>query len=245
MRGINSSNCLFSASSYYDGKFFGRSQKQAGGAKAEKDRLQQLRTNLEAARAIEKMLRKDGGGMSWRESPINTGLLFVTPQFKGALLMAHHLIRNNCGKQDVALVDLMTHENVYVYFAQLVAFMIEKQAHRFPGRYMQVSLNRELNSEIQMMLTAFESLAYNADGYLVFQKTYRPGAEARRRDTEASRQAEFDTTARYHSDRYQIAAPLASAGGGSGKKATYSHDGLTPFERGAQQRAKAQRKMHM
>lgn len=229
---------------YYDGKFFGRFQKQS--KQAEKDRLQQLRINLEAARSIEKMLRKDSGGQTWRESPLNTGLLFVTPQFKASVLFAHHLIRNVCDKQEVPLIDLMTHENVYVYFAQFVAFVIEKQAHRFPGRYMHVSRNSELNSEMGGMLKAFETLAYNADGFLVFEKSYRYGAETSRRDTEAARQAYFDATAHYHSDRYPPQQQLSiGASGGSGKKPTYSPDGLTPFERAALQRAKAERKSHM
>jgi hypothetical protein len=179
---------------YYDGKY-----KQL--VKNDTD-PRAVRDRLELARTIDRLLRTSDPGVSWRQTPTNIGILFLTPQFRSALKMAHDRLRNVCHKHWVPLEDLMTHREVEMYFAQLVAYQIARNASLFPGRFLSVSITKMVADDEQRLFAMFRSLQCDANGFLCFAQGDEPADRDERRATEANRRQYVRATGRYFADRY-------------------------------------------
>ncbi len=197
------SECFFR---YYGGTYF-----QSAKARASANDPKTIKERIELARQLDRMLRVVDPGVGWRKTPHNIGFLLVTDQFSTALKMAYERVRKVCRKEWVPLVDLMTHDQVYVYFARLVAYEIAEQSYQFPGRYMSVTFGKQTLDDRQRLLGAFCSLERDPSGMLYFSVAHSALADAERRSTDRDRKRYLSVTGRYFSDRYPDEAPVKRA----------------------------------
>ena len=184
---------------YNEGKYF--FPPKSKGEIDWKDPLQRKRA-LEAFHDISKLLSKGEGGLDWKNAPENSGMVFLTPTAKGAIMQAWAKIRNMAGKQWVSYIDLMTHENVYCEFAELAALFVSKVQTKYPSRYVNSGASGEVTVEIAYALKQFKNLTRNSEGFLCFSNTYSASQEAERRATTAQRRRYMERTGYYQSDRY-------------------------------------------
>ncbi len=213
-RSINAAELQAWDALYYDGRFFetrkNEAKKAASGGGASRE-LKEIRERLELEREISRVLRRDSSGIEWRKTPTNVGLLFLTPPFVSALKMAYERVRKVCGKEWVPLVDLMTHDQVHVYFARLVSYEIAEQQYQFPGRNMTVAFGQQAREDRARLLHTFLTLERDSDGYLYFGSAHSASQDYERRATEANRKRYLERTGRYFSDRYEVRMPHSPA----------------------------------
>jgi hypothetical protein len=174
----------------------------------------QRKQALEAYQDIVKMLNRGEGGLEWKNTPENSGTVFLSTTAKGAVMAAWSRIRDVCRKQWVSYIDLMTHENVFVQFAELCGLIISKVQNKFPGRYLHANFGVVTEQELGYVLRQFRNLTKNSRGFLCFSNTYSESGEAERRSTTERRRRFVATTGRYYSDRYLEYGASAPPGGG-------------------------------
>lgn len=153
-----------------------------------------LEKSLRARREILRMFNANKASIAWRRAPENLGKVFLKPSFKVALEKSLGDVRNVSKRQNVVDTDLMTHPEVRVYFAYLVAFNIaEARAMFAPTRVIVSGRQFSLTDSKQALLRMFSTLEYHGRE-LAFAGITDPLQVDLRRALEATRQREFQRT---------------------------------------------------
>ncbi len=181
-----------------------RDDSRRGAAAAGKPLLTQLREILSERSAIEALLSRGQGGRNSVLAPQNIGSLYFGNTLTGAVNTAVQFIRGPmCGNKSwVADIDLMTHDRVWVDFAQLVALTI-KINQSTASRYGDMTKAlRGLNMERSFLLRKFATLRMIFDGFLGFAGDGGFFGEQVRQDTLRDRENTLLTTGNYRSNRF-------------------------------------------
>lgn len=190
---------------FYDAQYFALAKARA--AESDPDTI---RKRIELARTVDRMLRgATESGVGWREDPSNVGALFTTPDFQAGLQSAFDRIRYVSAVQDVPRIDLMTHERVRGYFAELVASFIRTRMPVFAGRGTTATAQSKTDSDIDGLVNAFKQLGYDSDGFLCFRRIHNSLAVAERKVREVQRRQHLERTGRHFSDAYPADAQQA------------------------------------
>lgn len=170
----------------------------------------QLEKALRARREILRMFKANQASLQWRRAPENTGIVFLTPKFRAALEKSFADVKNVATVQNVPMIDLMTHAEVRIYFAWLVAVnMATTKALFAPTRVMLAGQHVNIEEVRQGLMRIFQRLYYSGR-YLAFAGVTDPLQTSIRHSMEALRDRQFRAMgSRYPSD---VMSPSSTAG---------------------------------
>ena len=97
-----------------------------------------------------------------------------TPRAKAGIENAIRDIHTICGRPDVVLFDVMTHEEVRIMFATLVAFHINVISIERPSVFSQLRRGPQQLQNLSLARRRFKAIRYNSEGKLVFTDFYNP-----------------------------------------------------------------------
>jgi len=178
--------------------------RRSAAAAAGKPLLTQVREILSERSAIEALLSRGQGGRNSVLAPQNIGSLYFGNTLTGAVNTSVQFIRGPmCGNKSwVTDIDLMTHDRVWVDFAQLVALTI-KINQSTASRYGDMTKAlRGLNMERSFLLRKFATLYMMFDGFLGFGSDGGGFGEQLRQNTLRDRENTLLATGNYRSNRF-------------------------------------------
>jgi hypothetical protein len=193
----------------YDEPKRDESRRGAGALTASgKPLMTQVRELLSERSAIEAILSRGQGGRNSALAPQNVGSLYFGATLTAGVNMAVQYIRGPlCGyKTWVTDLDLMTHDRVWIDFAQLVATCIrinQSTASRYGDMTRSLRGVGGLEWQRSMQLQKFATLRMMLDGFLGFDGEYSILDEQTRHTTLLTRERTLLETGNYRSNRFE------------------------------------------
>jgi hypothetical protein len=172
------------------------------------------RQDLKDMEQLERLLRRTGSNTEYLNAPQHTGIIFFTPRLTAAVKQALDTVHHVCNKPYALEIDLMTHAEVRVPFAELAAYYLDESERarmpRFGGGRQQ---NEKQRRDYSALVTLFRSLrevqtpstepdVRALQTVLTFSRVAY--GEARRVAMSRARDEYMDTRGRYYSDLPQL-----------------------------------------